>query len=331
MSKQSNPTLIGAFVVGGIVVLAIAVAVFGGSELFARKTVLVTYFDGSVKGLREGANVLFRGVRVGFVRQIGLLTDVETLSPKIEVTMELLPESIQVLRAGQPIEGGLESAVTIERLVDAGFSAQLGSESFVTGLLLVELDFHREQELTLYGGATPYPEIPSVPSEIQQAIARFQNFISDIEQNVDFAQLSKRVFSILQGMDELVHSPDLLAAMSGLNEFVNAEDTQQLSASMQQALQDLRTTTREAARVIEGVDANVDTLVSELKPATGRLNAALAEAEEVLQAVRLQLTGDSTQMFQLQSTLTEIESAAQSMRMFFEYVERNPEALLRGK
>jgi paraquat-inducible protein B len=44
-----------------------------------------------------------------------------------------------------------------------------------------------------------------------------------------------------------------------------------------------------------------------------------------------QLDGDSEQMYQLQSTLTEIESTARSARMLFDYLERHPEALLRGK
>ena len=92
MSRAGSPTLIGAFVVGGVALLATAVAIFGGSELLAPKTVVVTYFDGSAKGLREGSNVVFKGVRVGFVRDIALVTSIEELAPKIEVTMELVPD-----------------------------------------------------------------------------------------------------------------------------------------------------------------------------------------------------------------------------------------------
>ena len=44
MSKESNPTLIGAFVVGATVLLAAGVAVFGGAELFATRIVYVAYF-----------------------------------------------------------------------------------------------------------------------------------------------------------------------------------------------------------------------------------------------------------------------------------------------
>lgn len=331
MSKQPNPTFIGAFVVGGALLLAVAVALFGGAELLARKTMLVTYFDGSVKGLRVGSNVVFRGVRVGFVENIALLTDVETLAPKIEVVMQLAPDSIKLLRRGRLVDGALDSVVTIDELVDAGFSAQLGSESFVTGQLLVDLDFRPTVERQLYGDDPPYPEIPSVPSEIQQAIQKFQTVVADIQQNVDFGELSDRLFSVLRGLDELANSADLRETLAGINRLINAEATQGLGTALQDTLAELRRMVVEADRLFDNVDDDFDSLVRELKPAVRRLDAALEEAEAMLGAARVQLQGDSAHMYQLQSTLDEVEAAARSMQMFFDYLERHPEAMLRGK
>ncbi len=338
MSKQANPTLIGAFVVGAIGLLALAIAIFGGAELFARKTVLVSYFDGSVKGLRVGADVAFRGVRVGFVRNIELLTDIDTLAPKIEITMELLPETMKLLREGQLVSGGLVTARSVDQLVKAGFSAQLGSESFVTGQLLVELDFRPNQDLQLYSSNPPYPEIPSVTSEIQQAIQRLQDLAADIEQNVDLGALSTRLLSTLEGLDELANSKDLREAITGANRLVNAEITQQLSASLQGTIADLRVTITESRALIQqssdlikSTEVDVDSLFAEIQPAAARLSDVLEEAEKTLREVRKQVAGDSTQMYQLRSTLAEVESAAESIKAFFEYMERNPEALLRGK
>jgi paraquat-inducible protein B len=331
MSKRSNPALIGAFVLGALALVTLAIAVFGGSALFARTGMLVTYFDGSVKGLREGSSVVFRGVRVGFVQNIALLTDVETLTPKIEVTMELLPDSIKVLRDGRTIEGSLDSVVSVDELVDAGFSAQLGSESFVTGQLLVELDFRPDRNLQLYGTRTPYPEIPSVPSEIQQAILRFQTMLSNIEQNVDLATLSERVLSVLQGLDELANSRELRDAIAGLERLVNAPEAQRLAASLDGTMGELAEAARRAGQLIANVDGDIDLLTGRLGPAAERFTTLLDQAEETLQAVRRQAAGDTPQMYQLQSTLAEVEEAAQTLRAFFDYLERHPNALLRGK
>ncbi|MEZ5557780.1 MAG: MlaD family protein [Pseudomonadales bacterium] len=331
MSKQTNPALIGAFVVGAVTLLAIAVAVFGGADLLARKTMLVTYFDGSVQGLREGSNVVFRGVRVGSVETISLLTDVETLSPKIEVVMRLRPDAIKVLREGRRVEGALDGLLSIDELVKAGFSAQLDSESFVTGQLLVDLDFRPGQALELYDRNSPYPEIPSVPSDIQQAIQKFQTVVADIQRNVDFGELSTRLLSVLRGFDELVNSQDVRDTLAGVNRLVNADDTQQLSASAQATLAELRRMVAEAKRLFDSVDDDVDQLVRELKPVARRLDQAISDAQATLGAAKGQLEGDSPQVQQLQATLTEVEAAARTLRAFFDYLERHPEALLRGK
>jgi paraquat-inducible protein B len=79
------------------------------------------------------------------------------------------------------------------------------------------------------------------------------------------------------------------------------------------------------------MDADLDTLTDELQPVIARLNEALQEAEQTLAAARRQLRGDSEQVLQLQATLLEIERATRALREFFDYVERNPESLLKGR
>ena len=91
MSKKANPTVIGGFVVGAVILLAAGIALVGGSQLFAPRSQVVTYFEGSVKGLRVGSNVLFRGVRIGFVSDIQLMGDVSTLQPIVRATLDLTP------------------------------------------------------------------------------------------------------------------------------------------------------------------------------------------------------------------------------------------------
>lgn len=338
MSKQASATRVGAFVITAVALLTLAVAVFGGAELLSRKAMLVSYFDGSVKGLREGSNVTFRGVRVGFVESITLLTDVDTLSPKIQVVMQLTPESIRVLQNGALIERALDNVVTTDELVEAGFSAQLESESFVTGQLLVELDFRPDEPRSLYGHSPPYPEIPSVPSEIQQAIARFESVVSDIQRNVDLSALSGRLLSILKGVDELANSVELREALSGFSQLLNADATQNLTGSMQSLLDDLHGLADDAGALMGRADAaiaNADSelsgLMGEFRQAVGQLDATLVEGQRMLGAATSQLQGDSSQVSQLRTTLMEVEAAARSLRDFLDYLERHPEALLRGK
>jgi paraquat-inducible protein B len=70
MGRRSNPTLIGAFIVGAVALIVIGLLVFGRGQLFTEKRTYVLYFDGSVKGLNVGAPVDFQGVKIGSVTDI---------------------------------------------------------------------------------------------------------------------------------------------------------------------------------------------------------------------------------------------------------------------
>ena len=72
MSKKISPALIGAFVLGALVLLIVAVIAFGSGQLFRKTQEFVLYFDGSVNGLHVGAPVKFKGVEVGSVKDIRL-------------------------------------------------------------------------------------------------------------------------------------------------------------------------------------------------------------------------------------------------------------------
>src|SRR5512142_3288249 len=89
MSKTASKTLIGAFVIGAVVLAVILLIILGSGRLFSRTFINVMYFRGSVKGLNVGSPVLFRGVKIGSVKRIALLYDALDLSFLIPVYVEI--------------------------------------------------------------------------------------------------------------------------------------------------------------------------------------------------------------------------------------------------
>jgi paraquat-inducible protein B len=163
MSK-ANPAVIGGFVIGAIALVVLGLLAFGSTNWFVKRNKYVAYFPGSVKGLQVGAPVDFRGVSIGRVTDIRVLFNPEEVSARIPVVMEFDPTQIEVV-GREPIIAGPEGA---KRLIDAGFRAQLQSQSLLTGLLFVNLDFLPKSPVRLVGGEQLYPEIPTVPSEFEQ-------------------------------------------------------------------------------------------------------------------------------------------------------------------
>lgn len=329
MSKKSNPTLIGAFVVGAVALLATGVALFGGAELFAKRDAYVAYFVENTQGLRTGSTVMLNGVAIGHVSSVALLLDADSYEAKTEVIIEILPDSYIVISDGNPVGSGLSARDEIEKVISAaGLRAVLQVESFVTGQLLIEFDFRPDTEPVMRGGDDPpYPEIPTIPSRTQELMANVQSFIADLGEGFDFDELGEHVENILEGVDELANSEDIRESLAGLNSIINQEDTQALTATLRTTLDKLSTAAADTSSLLQSADGAVDAL----QPAIDKLVVALDEASAALAAARIALQGDSSEAYQLSTTLHEVESAARALREFLDYLEKNPEALLRGK
>ena len=331
MSKQANPTVIGAFVVGGVVLIATAFALFGGSQMFAQKNRYVALFDEPTNGLRVGANVLLNGVRVGYVSDIDLIIDEVNFDTDTQVVLELLPEDIKT-KSGQRLGDDLAARLDHETLVNqAGLRAALEIESFVTGQLRVELQLRPETAAVMRAVDPLYPEIPTITSNIQELLNKVQSWFTDVQENVDIGGLSQRLNNVLQAVEDLARSEDLHQSLAGINQFINDEDIQQLGGQLTATLDELLTASAAASSLFDNANEGVDVLVANLEPVLERLAAALDEAAQTLSVAKSQLKGDSEQLYRLGETLDELERAARSVREFFDYLERNPESMLRGK
>jgi paraquat-inducible protein B len=332
VSKKANPTIIGGFVVGAAILLSGAVAIFGGTELFAKRNVFDAYFDESTKGLRVGSNVMMNGVRIGYVSEIALLVDQDDFDTTTRVTLEILPDNFIPVRDGKVVREGMQTAIDYDQLIyEAGLRAQLEVEAIVTGQLLVNLAMRPETEATLRGSDSRNPEIPTIPSSVAQLLANIQGWLSEVRTDFDFDVIGDSLENILRGMDELINSPDVRESMSGINSLVNDPALASIATDLSLTLAELRTTIADAGSLFEAAEGDIASIRADLKPMLASLGSALDEAEAALQAAKLQLRGDSAQANQLVTTLEEIERAARAINNFFDYIERNPESLLRGK
>ena len=98
MSKPASKTLIGVFVLGALVLAVIALVIFGSGKFFERRITYVMYFDGSVKGLNIGSPVVFRGVKIGSVKDIELKADVKDFKLFIPVYVQVEPQKVTVMK-----------------------------------------------------------------------------------------------------------------------------------------------------------------------------------------------------------------------------------------
>ena len=119
--------------------------------------------------------------------------------------------------------------------------------------------------------------------------------------------------------------------VTGVDNFVNSSDTQELTMVLRGAGEDLRVVLADTRTLVNGADAEVQGLASKIDPTLANLDAAIARGNDVLDALNRQIGTDSETQYELVNTLNEIQGAARALRVLLEYLERNPEAILRGK
>ena len=329
MNKKISPTLIGAFVVGALALVVIAVIAFGSGQLFRKTREFVLYFDGSVNGLHIGAPVKFKGVEIGSVKNILLQLDQNMQVNKIPVIIEIDLEKMTSRGASAVVA---EQREAFQRAIsDRGLRGQLMTESLVTGVLYVGLDFFPGTPVELVqkpGGDYKYPEIPTVPTAFAQAQDAISRIVNKL-QEVDFKGLVKSVSETVDGVNQLVRSPALKSTLQKLDQTVPKLDEALASitklantvdgkfTSLSDNLEQTSDATRQAMRQAENTLKQAD--------------AALKEAQAAMTNIKDVIDPESPTFYDLRKSLQEVSAAARSLRLLSGFIERNPRALIFGK
>jgi paraquat-inducible protein B len=322
MKKEINPTRIGIFVVGAIVLTVTAVIVFGSGRFFAEKETYVSFFEGSVFGLNQGAAVVCRGVRIGSVTDIKLLSDPDELKVYIAVLYEIEPKRFHV-RGGRPAFEHPDDR--IDQLIKHGLRIHLEQQSFLTRQMMLVIDFHPDTEVNLVGIETRYPEIPTIKSGMQELLETLET--------LPLQEIANSIRDALKGIEEVVHSPEVTEGLDALKgTLVAAEDlVKKLDKEIDPVMANLDGALVDARKLLKDVDAKVDPLATSLDEILESARLAVVQAEGTIANLESTTREDSPLVYELTTALAELSAAARSLRVLAEYLEQHPEALLRGK
>ena len=148
---RANPTVIGAFVVGAIVLGVGGVLLFSSGDYFKERNYFVMFFQDSVDGLSPGAPVKLDGVKIGEVIDVHLEWDPQAVTFRIPVTVEVISGQSQKYGGGELVLTG-DIRERLKKLIDKGLRASLATESFITGQLEIELGFFPDTTPRMLGG-----------------------------------------------------------------------------------------------------------------------------------------------------------------------------------
>ncbi|MFZ1745422.1 MAG: MlaD family protein [Nitrospirales bacterium] len=264
-------------------------------EKYVMTRPFVINFDGSVRGLSVGAPVEFRGIKIGIVSDIAVNLNPKTLEIRIPVLIEIQPERITTPQLVQSFVVEDKYAI-MKHMVKRGLRAQLETGSLLTGQLFVGLDFHQDlpqQNLITTG---KYPEIPAIPAARDQLRRTVTDVMAEIRR-LPLDKIAKEILETVEGGNRLVNSPDTQKAVHNLNVALGNVE-----------------------KFTEGLDRQVDTLMT-------NLDNTLVTVQKGLQ----QIDPNSPAAVNMNNALKELSAAARSIRVLADYLEQHPEALVKGK
>jgi paraquat-inducible protein B len=249
-------------------------------------------FKQSVRGLAPGAEISFRGLVLGKVKSVGLEYDRQREEFVLPVLGEVYPA-----RLGRTVaENGSQPAFTAQQLlqsmVDRGLVAQLRTASILTGQGYIALDF--------------FPKM--VPSKVaKKAVGR------DADVSAPNALI---VLPTIPGS-----SDEIQAQISEITRKLSKVPFDQIGNDLQQSLDVFKQTLDRAGQLTAQLNNDV----------APEIAGAMKDVRKSLGAVERTLAEDAPLQQDLRQTLQEFARAAASLRVLTDYLERHPEAIIRGK
>lgn len=240
----------------GLAVLAVILGVFIKEKFFMNTgRTLVMYFEESINGLNVGSPVVFKGVQIGKVISIDLIANPDNLAFSIPVYVKLEPR--------KNVEDGAftKREKVLDELIAKGLRARLTTQSYLTGLLMIELEL-----------------LPGTPVNMHHV-----------------------------GNKNVLEIPTVLSPMGELSK----------------GIQDLP-----VRQSVEAFNEFFTKLNAELPKILPQINQVLAGVNKTM-ARNAGATAETLSNFN--QTLYSVDEAAKSMRNLTDYLERHPEAMLKGK
>jgi paraquat-inducible protein B len=326
---------VGVAILGGFAGL-LALLVWIGSDTFRRGGILMeTYFGETVQGLEVGAQVKFRGVTVGSVRQISVAAAEypqsvrETLATDPALRLVVVRFELSRERVAETDARGFR------QMVDAGLRVRMASQG-ITGIVYLEVDFvdaaRFPEFLPPWEPRTPY--IPSVPSTLTQIQTAAERLIARLDE-VDFGGLVLHLDALARALTETVASGE------GYRLLVEAGDAvAALRTTTERVAPAIETTMREASaaatalralmegREMRAIVSNTAAATAELRTALARLPAMTASIEQAAQRIDALVANADRDVG---PALHDLRVTADNLREITEQMRRYPSQFLFGQ
>ena len=264
-------------------------------------------FDGDAGVLDETSAVTLLGYQIGEVESTRLAYNERTGAPYGIATAVLYPQQMHVNPGAgaqsTPDDWRAPTDAALTRLIHLGYRARLRQSPPVLGdqsIALVRTAGASPAQLLTDGDIPRFPSAPG-SSNLDDITAKAAVFLNKLDA-VPLEDIGANLNRIIGNLDRLTSSPELKDSLTHLHSTLTSID---------KLLQDVQ---------------------PQIGPLIGKLNDAVAELSGTATALRqIAESGGPNEDASLPEAIRQITEAARSIKTLTDYLDRHPEALIRGK
>lgn len=326
--KKASPKAVGGFVIGAVLLAVVAVIIFGSGRIFQETEKYVTFFKGSLQGLRVGAPVQFRGVQIGTVSKVFVQFDAAKLDFFVPVILDIDPASVEDIGEDKEADVG-----DIHTLIEQGLRAQLAVQSFVTGQQVVQLFIRPDTPVELVETNLPYDQIPTIPStfsQVEQSIGGVLQDASEILADLKHFMGENRG-TLEQTMADLQRTAANIAVIT---ETVtnNREAIADLLGNANETLLSYKSLAERAEGVVAENEDDLSQAISGLREVEQQVSELLKTADAFMEENRAGVRDFTNEgLYELKNLAIDAQAAVEQFRRVMEEMERDPARFLLGQ
>ncbi len=269
---------------------------------YQRNIPIVTYFQSSVSGLARGSAVDVFGIQIGTVTDVHLIMEPGGKNIRARVAFELQPERVF---SQNELDRENNAREVTDTLVRRGMRAVLESSNFVTGQKDIALEFVPNATPAVVGQEGDALVMPSQGGGLDNITSSLSDIASKLD-TIPFDEIGKNLNGALASLNQTIGGPD-----------------------MRNALQKLSATMTDAQHLVHNADKGMEPVLKKLPQISADLQQAVARADAALGEGGY--GGNSDFQRNLSNLLDQVNDAARSIRLLVDFLDRHPEALIRGR
>ena len=327
MSNSKNLAAIGVFVIVGIILSIVGIVALTSGSLFSTKMSGVTFFNETVTGLNVGAPTKFKGVIIGKVTEVGFQITPDSRESWIRVEFEV--DIDQAISLGA--EGGFDTQAEISESIRNGLRANLATESMVTGIRYIELEYDfGATEPIFFNEKEGFIEIPSTPSALAGLAESMTEVVARVGA-IDLPAITQDIMQLLEIAKRRTEALDVEGLSTQLKSTLSATEELLRSAEIRNSLTALEETLASIEELSDAMNRRTQPVIAHMDSAAVALDATLKATQGILENVEAMTAPESAFRYETEGAMREMAAMARSLRFLADELERNPGSLLRGK